>query len=111
MMKAFFIIASQNVAIKTIRYVYETKFTLVACNLLHDQITHGTLFNLSGTHDFMRSVHLDARPTHPRKVISPFRAFTISCVACNLLHEQTTHGTLFNLSGIHDFVQQVARYD
>ena len=27
------------------------------------------------------------------------------------MHDQTTHGTLFNLSGIHDFVQQVARYD
>jgi len=28
-----------------------------------------------------------------------------------LLHDQTTQGTLFTLSGIHDFVQQVARYD
>ena len=40
-----------------------------------------------------------------------FRAFMISCVSCILMHDQTTHGTLFNLSGIHDFVQQVARYD
>ena len=40
-----------------------------------------------------------------------FWEFTISCVACNLLHEQTTHGTLFNFLSIHDFVQQVARYD
>ena len=36
-----------------------------------------------------------------------FQAFTISCVACNLLHEQTTHGILFNLSGIHDFMRSV----
>jgi len=41
---------------------------------------------LSGIHDFVRSVHLDARPNHARNVIQPFR-------------------------GIHDFVQQVARYD
>ncbi|ERH26119.1 hypothetical protein HMPREF9065_02081 [Aggregatibacter sp. oral taxon 458 str. W10330] len=32
------------------------------------------------------SVHLDARPNHARNVIYPFRAFTISYVACNLLH-------------------------
>ncbi|ERH27383.1 hypothetical protein HMPREF9065_01440 [Aggregatibacter sp. oral taxon 458 str. W10330] len=44
----------------------------------------------------MRSVHLDARPNHIRNVIQPFSAFTISCVACNLLHDQTTQGTLFN---------------
>jgi len=37
-----------------------------------------------------------------------FRAFTISYVACNLLHEQTTHGMLFNLSGTHDFVRSRA---
>ena len=55
----------------------------VACNLLHDQSTHGTLFNLSGIHDFMRSVHLDARPNHARSIIYPFRTFTISC---NKLH-------------------------
>ena len=52
----------------------------------------------------------------------PFSAFTISCnelhatiydscVACILIHDQTPHGTLFNpLSGIHNFMQQVARY-
>ena len=69
-MKAFFIIASQNVAIKTIRYAYEAQFfPLVACNLLHDQITHGTLFNLSGTHDFVRSVQLVARTNPTQNVI------------------------------------------
>jgi len=81
--------------------------SFVACNLLHDQTTHGTLFNLSCIHDFFRSMQLVARPNHAQNVISPFRAFTISCVACNLLHEQTTHGALFNLSGIHDFVRSV----
>ena len=56
----------------------------VACNLLHDQITHGTLFHpFSGIHDFFRSVQLVARPNHAQNVISPFRAFTISC---NKLH-------------------------
>ena len=50
-------------------------FFLVACILMHEQITHGTLFN-------------------------PFGVFVISCVACNLLHDQTTHGTLFNPFGV-----------
>ena len=40
---------------------------------MHDQTTHGTLFTLSGIHDFVRSVHLDARPNHARNVIEPFR--------------------------------------
>ena len=83
----------------------------VACILMHDQTTHGTYLTLSDIYDFMRSVHLDARPNHALNAIYPFRAFTISCVACNLLHDQTTHGTYLTLSGIHDFVQQVARYD
>ena len=44
----------------------------VACNLLHEQITHGTLFHpFSGIHDFFRSVQLVARPNHARNVISP----------------------------------------
>ena len=89
-----------------------------------------------GIHDFVHSVQLVARPNHAKNVIQPFRIFTISCVACNLLHDQITQGTLFILSaftiscvacilmhdqatqgtlfnpfGIHDFVQQVARYD
>ena len=69
-MKAFFIIASQNVAIKTIRYAYEAQFfPLVACNLLYEQTTHETLFNLSSIHDFVRSVHLDARTNHAQNVI------------------------------------------
>ena len=55
----------------------------VVCNLLHEQTTHGTLFNLSDIHDFVRSVHLDARPNHARSIIYPFRTFTISC---NKLH-------------------------
>ena len=118
----------------------------VACILLHDQTTHGTYLTLSDIYDFVRSVHLDARPNHAQNVIYPFRAFTISCVACILMHDrhtlsvipcsvqlvarknharnvfiscvacilmhdQTTHGTYLTLSGIHDFVQQVARYD
>ena len=41
----------------------------VACNLLHEQTTHGTLFNLSGTHDFFRSMQLVARIIHVRIVI------------------------------------------
>jgi len=76
-------------------------------------------FTLSGIHDLVRSVHLDARPNHARNVISPFQVFMISCnklhttilvariinldaqftisyVACILMHDQTTHGTLFN---------------
>ena len=90
-------------------YLTFRAFTIscVACNLLHDQTTHRTLFNFSGIHDFVRSVHLDAQPNHARSMIYPFRAFMISCVACNLLHEQTTYGTLFNLSDIHDFVRSV----
>ena len=69
-MKAFFIIASQNVAIKTIRYAHEAQFfPLVACNLLHEQTTHETLFNLSSIHDFLRSVQLVARTNHTRNLI------------------------------------------
>ena len=67
--------------------VWSAIFPLVACNLLHEQTTHGTLFNLSGIHDFVRSVHLDARPNHARSIIYPFRAFTISC---NKLHATIT---------------------
>ena len=55
----------------------------VACILMHDQPTHGKLFNLSGIHDFMRSVQLVARTNHARSIIYPFRTFTISC---NKLH-------------------------
>ena len=59
----------------------------VACILMQDQTTHGTLFNpFRGVHDFVRSVHLDARPNRARNVIEPFR-------------------------GVCDFVQLVARYD
>ena len=84
----------------------------------------------------MRSVisycraHLDAQPNHARNIIQPFRAFTISCVACILMHDRTKHGTLFNPFGYSRFlrgnstsvrnkvrwflrvffVQQVARY-
>ena len=66
-------------------YLTFRAFTIsyVACNLLHEQTTHETLFNPSGTHDFVRSVHLDARPNHARSIIYPFRIFTISC---NKLH-------------------------
>ena len=71
----------------------------VACILMHEKTTHRTLFNLSGIHDFFRSVQLVARPTHAQNVISPFRAFTISCVACILIHDQTTHGALFTPFG------------
>ena len=71
----------------------------VACSLMHDQTTQGTLFTLSNIHDFVRSVHLDARPDHAKNVIQPFRIFTISCVACILMHGQTTQGTLFTLFG------------
>ena len=46
-------------------------------------------------------------PSHAQNVISPFRTLTISCVACILMHDQITHGTLFTLSGIHDFVRSV----
>ena len=84
-------------------------------------------------------MHLDARPNYARNVIYPFRIFTISCNKLHAtIHDQTTHGTLFILSeysrfratsctlrsttkprterylsfpNIHDFVQQVARYD
>ena len=33
----------------------------------------------------------------------------ISCVACILMHDQTTQGTLFKPFGIHDFVRSVPR--
>ena len=96
------------------------------CNKLHATI-----------YDFLRSVHLDARQNQSRNEIKcgdfwkyffnqriinsqarySFRAtsctlrFMISCVVCILMHDQTPHGTLFNpLSGIHNFMQQVARY-
>ena len=52
-------------------------------------------FTLSGIHDFVCSVHLDARPNHAWNVISPFWTFTISCVTCILMHDQTKHGTWF----------------
>ena len=55
----------------------------VACILMHDQTTQGTLLTRSDIHDFIRSVHLDARPNHARNVIEPFRVFMISC---NKLH-------------------------
>ena len=42
----------------------------VACILMHERTTHGTLF-------------------------TTFRVFMISSVACILMHERITHGTLF----------------
>ena len=86
---------------------------------------------------FLCSVHLDARQNPSRNEIKcgdfwkyffnqriinrqarySFRAtsctlrFMISCVACILMHDQITHGRLFPLFGIHNFVQRVARYD
>jgi len=51
----------------------------------------------------VRSVHLDARPNHSRNIISPFRALTISYVACILMYDQITHGTLFNPFGYSRF--------
>ena len=101
----------------------------VACILMHGQITHGTLFHpfgysrfrawratyctkkphterylpLSGIHDFVRSVQLVARRNHIQNVISSFRALTISCVACILMHDQITHGTLFHPFGHSQF--------
>ena len=79
-------------------------------------------------HRFPRSVQLVARIIQPRYVIHD------SLVACILMHDRITYGTLFNLfehsqiratsctlrstiscikmhATIHDFVQQVARYD
>jgi len=49
-----------------------------------DQTTHGTLFNPFGIHDFVRSSWCTTKP-------------------------RTEH--YLALSDIHDFVQQVARYD
>ena len=82
----------------------------VACILMHDQTTQGTLFKPFGIHDFVRSV--------PRMIFltSIFIRATsctlrgvISCVACILMHDQTTQGTLFKPFGIHDFVRSVPR--
>ena len=90
----------------------DAQFTIscVACILMHDQTTHRTLFNpfgcsrfcathetstLSDAHDFMRSVHLDARPNHARNVISPFQTFTISC--------NKLHATLWLLIALKNF--------
>ena len=82
-----------------------------SCNKLHATI-----------YDFVRSVHLDTRQNPSRNELKcgdfgkyffnqriinrqarySFRAtsctlrFTISRVACILMHDQTTHGTLFN---------------
>jgi len=45
-MEKFLIIASQSLAIKTIRYAYICP--LVACILMHDRTTRGTLFTSFG---------------------------------------------------------------
>ena len=69
-----------------------------------------------------RSVQLVARINPSWNVIYLFRALAISCnklhatiydflVACILMHDGTTHGRYLTLSDIHNFVQQVARYD
>ena len=109
---------------------------------MHDRTTHGTLFNPFEIHDFVRSVHLDARMIPPRCGIKCGDFYAcFSCnklhatgalfhiVACILMHDRITHGTLFTTFRaftiscvacilMHDrlpsraflFVQQVARY-
>ena len=57
-------------------------FHIVACILMHERIMHRTLFNPFGIHDFVCSVHLDARKNHSQ----------------NVIHHR---------SGIHDFVRSV----
>ena len=79
----------------------------VACILMHDRITHGTkqsavifacifsdnvLSTIKSVIHFECSVHLDARKIQPRYAIHD------SLVACILMHDRTTHGTLFTLS-------------
>ena len=91
---------------------YAIHDSLVACILMHDRTTHGTLFTLSEYSRF-RATSCTLRSTiNPRternKVrwflrvffqtthYQPSRALFISNVACNLLHYRTTQGTLFN---------------
>ena len=98
---------------------YHSISSIVACNLLHDQTTHGTLFTPFGYSRFRATsctlrmeseLHIEVNHscntllnwrfnyTEQSAVkISPcfFCHSTSSIVACNLLHDQTTHGTLF----------------
>ena len=57
-------------------------YPLVACNLLHEWWTP------MRNSQYRAYRVLDARANHARSVIYPFRTFTISCVACILLHDR-----------------------
>ena len=129
---------------------YAIHDSLVACILMHDRTTHGTLFTLSeysrfratsctlrstiNPHTERNKVRWFFRVFFQTTYYPPSRTLFISNVACILMHDRTTHGTLFILSEysrfratsctlrfpvscikmhatIQDFVQQVARYD
>ena len=59
----------------------------------------------------MTELYLPRRVQLVARMINLDAQFTISLVASILMHDQITHGRLFPLFGIHNFVQQVARYD
>ena len=126
-MEKFLIIASQSLAIKTIRYAYICP--LVECILMHDQTMHRALFN-PFWHSRFRTQRASCCTTEPctercltlraftisyvacnllhdrnhaQNVIYHFQAFTISCVACILMHDQTTRGRLFTSFGYSRF--------
>ena len=70
------------------------------------------IYPLSGIHNFVQQVaRYDARMNQPRYVIHD------SLVTCILMHERFNLGACLTIScnklhaTIHDFVQQVARYD
>ena len=80
----------------------------VACILMHDQTTQGTLFTLSSAHDFVRSVHLDARPNHIRNVIQPFSGIHDFVRSVHLdARPNHTRNVIQPFSSIHDFVRSV----
>ena len=71
-----------------------------------------------GIHDFVRSVHLDARPNHARSVIHDFvqqvaryGEIPPRCVIDDFVQQVARYGKIPPRCVICDFVQRVARYE
>ena len=69
---------------------------------MHNRITPERYSTLSGIHDLVRSVQLVARMAHPPS--------TIPCTVHLDARPKHARNAIQPLSGIHDFVQRVARY-
>ena len=88
--------------------------SLVACISMHDRTTHGTLFTLSEYSRFRATSCTLRSTTKPRteRYLTLFRHFRFRATSCTLRSTTKPRTERYlPFPNIHDFVQQVARYD